>query len=58
MLDKKENRVVLATYGLIILCIIGSMITNFQMIDLLYIVGIAIYTIYYKVIKSDHNYTK
>ena len=58
MFDKKENRVVLATFGLIIFCIIGSMICNFQLIDLIYIVSVAIYIIQYKLHKSDDNYTK
>lgn len=58
MLDKTENLVVLATFGLIIFCIMGSMICNFQMIDLLYIMGIIVYVIRYKVQKSDDNYTK
>ena len=58
MFDKKENRVVLATYGLIIFCIIGSMICDFQMIDLIYIIGVAVFIIQYKLTKSDDNYTK
>ena len=58
MLDKKENLVVLATFGLIIFCIIGSMIINFQMIDILYLAGIVIYIIYYKLQKSNDDYTK
>ena len=58
MLDKKENRVVLATYGLIIFCIIRSMICDFQMIDLIYIIGVVVFIIQYKLTKSDDNYTK
>lgn len=58
MFDKKENRVVLATYGLIIFCIIGSMICDFQMIDLIYIIGVVVFIIQYKLTKSDDNYTK
>lgn len=58
MLSKNENRVVLATVGLIIFCIIGSMICNFQMIDFLYIVGVMVYLINYKIKKSHDDYTK
>ena len=58
MLGKKEILVVLATYGLIIFCIIGSMICNFQMIDALYILGILIFVIRYLLQKSDDDYTK
>lgn len=58
MFDKKENQVVLATFGLIIFCIIGSMICNFQMIDFLYIICIIAYVIRYKFQKSDDDYTK
>ena len=58
MFDKKESLVVNATYILIILLVIGSMISDFHVIDILYIISVIVPIIVYKFRKSDDDYTK
>lgn len=56
MSDTKANKFVIATYGLIILLIIGNLISDFKVLDVVYIMAFIIYFIRYKLQKND-DYT-
>ena len=56
MLDIKSNKVIVATYSLIILLIIGNLIADFKVQDAVYIIAFIIYFIRYKLQKNE-DYT-
>ncbi len=52
MSNKKQNIIVYATLGLFLIFVLGSMISDFKLYDILYIVGIIVYILKYKLQKS------
>lgn len=57
MLNTKAVKIILLTYGLIILLIAGNLLLDFKILDVVYIISFLIYFIQYKLQKVE-SYTK
>lgn len=52
MLDNRTNKIVLATFGIMLVLILGNIIVDFKVFDAIYIFAFIVYIIRYKL---DHN---
>lgn len=52
MLDKRTNKIILATFGTLLLLILGSIVVDFKIFDAMYIFVLIVYIIRYKLVKN------
>ena len=53
MLDKRTKQIVLATFGTILLLILGNIVIDFKIFDMMYIFALIAYFIRYKFVKNS-----
>ncbi len=58
MTEEGSNKIIIATYITLTFLIIGSFVVDFQLIDALYIISVAIYFIRYMINRKMENCTK
>lgn len=58
MTEEGSNKIIIATYITLTFLIIESFVVDFQLIDALYIISVAIYFIRYMINRKMENCTK
>lgn len=52
MLDKRANKIILETFGTLIILILGNIVVDFKIFDAIYILVLLVYIIRYKLVKN------